>query len=109
MPIVSVLKVSICGRETCCKYLFETSEYVTDISSSIMPPGVLHWVLGTSNAICIGPIIVIKAPSVSCLKRGRGRWLEENPSVSYFELGRGVVMGGRREQRGVGCPTYPSP
>lgn len=24
------------------------------ISSSIMPPGVPHWVLGTSNAICVG-------------------------------------------------------
>jgi hypothetical protein len=30
------------------------SIYGTDISSSIMPAGVLHWVLGTSNAICVG-------------------------------------------------------
>lgn len=30
------------------------SEYATDSATSIMPPGVLHWVLGTSNAICVG-------------------------------------------------------
>jgi hypothetical protein len=30
------------------------SNYIADITSSIMPGGVPHWVLGTSNAICVG-------------------------------------------------------
>ena len=34
--------------------LFECLRSKANISISIIPPGVLHWVLGTSNGICVG-------------------------------------------------------
>jgi hypothetical protein len=33
---------------------FQIGECATNVISSIMPPGVPHFVLGTSNAICVG-------------------------------------------------------
>jgi hypothetical protein len=33
---------------------FKNLKCKAKISTSVIPPGVLHWVLGTSNAICIG-------------------------------------------------------
>jgi hypothetical protein len=37
-----------------CVVFLNVQIYATDNSSSIMPGGVPHWVLGTSNSICVG-------------------------------------------------------
>jgi len=39
---------------TCCEFGFRIWKYSTNGSSSIMPAGIPHWVLGTSNALCVG-------------------------------------------------------
>jgi hypothetical protein len=56
MPVVSVLRECICRRAICCKSVLESHNIIFDLynSLSIMPPGVPHWVMGTSNAMCAG-------------------------------------------------------
>jgi hypothetical protein len=54
MSMVLALKRFTSRRVTYCEYRFGILEYPVNNSSSIMPGGVPHWVLGTSNAICIG-------------------------------------------------------
>jgi hypothetical protein len=56
MPIVSVLRQCICRKVTCCKCDIESHNniYLTDNHLRIMPGGVPHWVMGTSNAMCVG-------------------------------------------------------
>jgi len=53
--IVIVLKESISRREICCKRRSElVLEQPTYDFSRVMPGGVPHWVLGTSNSLCVG-------------------------------------------------------
>ena len=53
-PIVFALKESICRRVTCCESNKECLECAANNYPSVMPGCVPHWVLGTSNAICVG-------------------------------------------------------
>jgi hypothetical protein len=53
--MISVLKVYTFKKATCCTCGFEFQIKFNDIyHSRIMPGGTPHWVLGTSNAICVG-------------------------------------------------------
>lgn len=52
--IVFDSKESICRRVTCCESYLDPFDMLLISYSSVMPPCVPHWVLGTSNAICVG-------------------------------------------------------